>query len=51
MTFDEVAQAFHDSVSDDLAFCAERGEPPDRPRLGSPDLERAPPNPTASLLG
>jgi predicted HicB family RNase H-like nuclease len=33
-TFDEVVQAFHDSVDDYLAFCAERGEPPDRPYSG-----------------
>ena len=30
-TYAEVEQAFRDSVDDYLAFCAERGEPPDRP--------------------
>jgi len=30
-TFAEVEQAFRDSIDDYLAFCAERGEPPDRP--------------------
>jgi predicted HicB family RNase H-like nuclease len=29
-TYAEVEQAFRDSVADYLAFCAERGEPPDR---------------------
>jgi predicted HicB family RNase H-like nuclease len=33
-TFAEVEQAFRDSVDDYLAFCAERGEPPDRPHSG-----------------
>ena len=33
-TFAEVEQAFRDSVDDYLAFCAERGEPPDRPYSG-----------------
>jgi len=28
-TFVEVEQAFRDSADDYLAFCAERGEPPD----------------------
>jgi predicted HicB family RNase H-like nuclease len=46
MTFDEVEQAFRDSVDDYLAFCAERGEPPDRAYSGriplrvSPDTHR-----------
>lgn len=45
-TFVEVEQAFHDSVDDYLAFCAERGEPPDRPHSGkillrvSPEVHR-----------
>src|SRR5260370_13619348 len=30
----EVEQAFRDSIDDYLAFCAERGEPPDRPYSG-----------------
>jgi predicted HicB family RNase H-like nuclease len=33
-TFAEVEQAFHDSIDDYLAFCAERGEPADRPHSG-----------------
>ena len=33
-TFAEVDQAFRDSIDDYLAFCAERGEPPDRPYSG-----------------
>ena len=33
-TFAEVEQAFRDSIDDYLAFCAERGEPPDRPYSG-----------------
>jgi predicted HicB family RNase H-like nuclease len=45
-TFAEVEQAFRDSIDDYLAFCAERGEPPDRPYSGkiplrvSPDIHR-----------
>ncbi len=31
---DEVRQAFRESVDDYLAFCAERGEPPDKPFSG-----------------
>lgn len=33
-TFAEVEQAFRGSIDDYLAFCAERGEPPDRPYSG-----------------
>jgi predicted HicB family RNase H-like nuclease len=33
-TYAEVEQAFRDSIDDYLAFCAERGEPPDRPYTG-----------------
>ena len=33
-TFAEVEQAFRDSIDDYLAFCAERGEAPDRPFSG-----------------
>jgi len=42
----EVAQAFRDSIDDYLAFCAERGEEPDKPYSGrfvirvSPELHR-----------
>ncbi len=42
----EVAQAFRDSIDDYLAFCAERGEEPDKPFSGrfvirvSPELHR-----------
>lgn len=45
-TFAEIEQAFRDSLDDYLAFCAERGEPPDRPYSGkialrvSPDAHR-----------
>jgi predicted HicB family RNase H-like nuclease len=31
---EEVQQAFHDSVDDYLAFCAERGEAPEKPFSG-----------------
>jgi len=43
---DELLQAFRDSLDDYLAFCQERGEPPDRPHSGqfvtrvSPELHR-----------
>lgn len=33
-TFAEVEQAFRASIDDYLAFCAERGEQPDRPYSG-----------------
>jgi predicted HicB family RNase H-like nuclease len=33
-SFAEVEKAFHDSVDDYLAFCAERGEQPDRSYSG-----------------
>jgi predicted HicB family RNase H-like nuclease len=45
-TFAEVEQAFRDSIDDYLAFCAERGEQPDRTFSGKiplrvpPDLHR-----------
>jgi len=45
-TFAEVETAFRDSIDDYLAFCAERGEPADRPYSGriplrvSPDSHR-----------
>jgi predicted HicB family RNase H-like nuclease len=45
-TFAEVEQAFRDSIDDYLTFCAERGEPADRPYSGriplrvSPDTHR-----------
>ena len=32
--YGEVEQAFRDSIDDYLAFCAERGEQPDRPYSG-----------------
>ena len=41
-TFAEVEQAFHDSIDDYLAFCAERGEPPDRPYSGKIPLRVSP---------
>jgi predicted HicB family RNase H-like nuclease len=45
-TFTEVEQAFRDSIDDYLAFCAARGEVPDRPYSGKiplrvdPELHR-----------
>lgn len=33
-TVDELRKAFEDSVEDYLAFCAERGEEPDKPLSG-----------------
>jgi predicted HicB family RNase H-like nuclease len=45
-TVDEVKRAFRESVDDYLAFCAKRGEQPERPFTGklmlrlSPDLHR-----------
>jgi predicted HicB family RNase H-like nuclease len=33
-TADELAQAFRDSVDDYLAWCAERGTPPEKPYSG-----------------
>jgi predicted HicB family RNase H-like nuclease len=46
VTFAQVERAFRNSVEDYLAFCAERGEPPDRPYSGKiplrvdPELHR-----------
>lgn len=43
---DELLQAFRDSIDDYLEFCAERGEPPDKPYSGKimirsePELHR-----------
>ena len=43
---DEIEEAFRESVDDYLDFCAQRGEPPDRPFSGRlmvrlpPDLHR-----------
>jgi predicted HicB family RNase H-like nuclease len=45
-SIDELERAFHDSVDDYLAFCAELGQEPNRPYSGrlmlrlSPDLHR-----------
>lgn len=39
---DELAQAFRDSIDDYLAWCAERGAPPDKPYSGT-FLVRVPP--------
>lgn len=45
-TPEELAQAFHESVDDYLAFCKERGEEPDKPYSGrfvvriAPELHR-----------
>jgi predicted HicB family RNase H-like nuclease len=33
-TFEEIEQAFRGSIDDYFAFCAERGEQPDRPYSG-----------------
>ena len=41
-TFAEVAQAFRESIDDYLTFCAERGEPPDRPYSGKIPLRVSP---------
>jgi predicted HicB family RNase H-like nuclease len=41
-TFVEIEQAFHESIDDYLAFCAERGEPPDRPYSGRIPLRVSP---------
>jgi predicted HicB family RNase H-like nuclease len=41
-SFAEVEQAFRDSIDDYLAFCAERGEPPDRPYSGKIPLRVSP---------
>jgi predicted HicB family RNase H-like nuclease len=41
-TFAEVEQAFRDSIDDYLAFCAQRGEPPDRPYSGKIPLRVSP---------
>ena len=38
-TYTDVEQAFRDSIDDDLAFCAERGEQPDRRFSGSVPLQ------------
>jgi predicted HicB family RNase H-like nuclease len=38
----ELKKAFKDSVDDYLAFCAERGEEPDRPFSGKFNLRLAP---------
>ena len=37
-TVDEIEQAFKDSIDDYLAFCAQRGEEPDRPFSGKFNL-------------
>ena len=47
-TVDEIEQAFKDSVDDYLAFCATRGEKPDRPFSGKFNL-RIPPELHAKL--
>ncbi len=47
-TVDEIEQAFKDSVDDYLAFCAERGEDPDKPFSGKFNL-RIPPELHAKL--
>src|SRR5713101_3599686 len=41
-SFAAVEQAFRDSIDDYLAFCAERGEPPDRPYSGKIPLRVSP---------
>lgn len=39
---DEIKQAFHDSIEDYLAFCAERGEEPEKPYSGKFVVRLAP---------
>ena len=41
-SFAEVEQAFRDNIDDYLAFCAQRGEPPDRPYSGRIPLRVSP---------
>jgi len=41
-TVDEVKQAFVDSIEDYLAFCAERGESPEKPFSGKFNLRLSP---------
>jgi len=41
-TFAEVERAFRDSIDDYLAFCAQRGEPADRPYSGRIPLRVSP---------
>ena len=41
-TFAEVEEAFRDSIDDYLAYCAERGEPADRPHSGRIPLRVSP---------
>lgn len=41
-TVEEVARAFHDSVDDYLAFCAEQGKAPDKPFSGKLPLRTTP---------
>ena len=41
-TFAEVEQTFRDSIDDYFAFCAERGESPDRPYSGKIPLRVSP---------
>ena len=41
-TFSQVEQAFRDSIEDYLAFCAERGESPDRSYSGKIPLRVSP---------
>jgi len=41
-TVDEIQQAFVDSVDDYLAFCAERGESPEKPFSGKFNLRLSP---------
>ena len=41
-TVDEVKQAFVDSIDDYLAFCAERGESPEKPFSGKFNLRLSP---------
>ena len=41
-TAQDLVQAFRDSVDDYLAFCAERGKPPEKPFSGNISLRMAP---------
>ena len=48
-TVEEIKRAFRESVDDYLAFCAERGESPDRPASGKFVL-RVPPSTHRRLI-
>ena len=49
-SFEELRQAFHDSVDDYLEFCADRGEEPDKPCSGKFLLRMAPADHRAMMM-